>query len=216
MGVIVGRALNTQTPVFLEQMREVIFRPYWNVPRSIARNEIIPRLERDPEYLRRQNMEIVRGPGDAAPAVADTPENLALLRQGVLRVRQRPGPTNSLGLIKFVFPNEENVYMHGTPAQELFGQSRRDFSHGCVRVQDPVALAQWALAEQPEWTRERILAAMTDSRSLSVKLLRPIQVILFYTTAAVMPEDGSIHFADDIYLQDAKLDRALERARSVE
>jgi murein L,D-transpeptidase YcbB/YkuD len=216
MGVIVGRALSTQTPVFVEHMREVIFRPYWNVPRSIARNEILPILERDPDYLRRQNMEIVRGPGDDAQAVAGTPENVALLRQGALRVRQRPGPQNSLGLVKFVFPNQEDVYMHGTPAPELFSRSRRDFSHGCVRVEDPVALAEWALEDQPEWTRDRILSAMAGTQPLHVKLLRPIPVILFYTTTVVMPEDGTIHFAEDIYLHDARLDRALARAHSAE
>jgi murein L,D-transpeptidase YcbB/YkuD len=216
MDVIVGRALSTQTPVFVEQLREVIFRPYWNIPRSIARHEILPILERDPDYLRRQNMEIVRGPGDDAQAVAGTAENLALLRQGALRVRQRPGPRNALGLVKFVFPNQENVYMHGTPAQELFSRSRRDFSHGCVRVEDPVALAEWALKDRPEWTRDRILSAMTGTQSLHVKLLRPIQVILFYTTAAVMPEDGTIHFAEDIYLHDARLERALARPHADE
>jgi murein L,D-transpeptidase YcbB/YkuD len=211
MDVIVGRALNTQTPVFVEQLQEVVFRPYWNVPRSIARHEILPIIERDPDYLRRQDMEIVRGPGDDARAVAGTAENIGLLRQGALRVRQRPGSRNALGLVKFVFPNEENVYMHGTPAPALFSRSRRDFSHGCVRVEDPAALAAWVLADQPEWTRVRIESAMTGSQSVRVKLARPIQVILFYTTAAVMPEDGTIRFAEDIYLHDARLDRALAR-----
>jgi murein L,D-transpeptidase YcbB/YkuD len=211
MDVIVGRALNTQTPVFVEQLQEVVFRPYWNVPRSIARHEILPIIERDPGYLRRQDMEIVRGSGDDARAVAGTAENIGLLRQGALRVRQRPGSRNALGLVKFLFPNEENVYMHGTPAQSLFSRNRRDFSHGCVRVEDPAALAAWALADRPEWTEDRIHAAMTGSRSVRVKLVRPIQVILFYTTAAVMPEDGTIHFAEDIYLHDARLDRALAR-----
>jgi murein L,D-transpeptidase YcbB/YkuD len=211
MDVIVGRALSTQTPVFDEEMREVIFRPYWNVPRSILRKEILPLLERDPDYLRRQNMEIVRGPGDNAQPVEATAENLVLLRQGTLRVRQRPGPHNALGLVKFVFPNEENVYMHGTPAQALFSRSRRDFSHGCVRVESPVALAEWTLKENPEWTRDRIVSGMASTQSAHVSLPRPIQVILFYTTAVVMPEDGTIHFADDIYRHDAGLGRALAR-----
>jgi L,D-transpeptidase YcbB len=196
MDVIVGRALRTQAPVFVEQLREVIFRPHWNVPPSIVRQEIIPILARDPEYLRRQQMEIVRGPGDDARVVAGTAENLMLLRQGALRLRQRPGPHNALGLVKFVFPNTENVYMHGTPAQELFGRSRRDFSHGCVRVENPIALAEWALKEQPEWTRDRIVSAMSATQSIHVPLSRPIQVILFYTTAAVMPDDGTIRFAE--------------------
>lgn len=161
-------------------------------------------------------MEIVRGAGDDARPVEATAENLALLRQEALRVRQRPGPRNALGLVKFVLPNEENVYMHGTPAQELFARSRRDFSHGCVRVEDPVALAEWALKGRPEWSRDRILAAMTGPHSLRVGLMRPIQVILFYATAAVMPEDGTIRFAEDIYGHDARLDRALARRRSAQ
>ncbi len=209
MGVIVGRALNTQTPVFAEEMRYLIFRPHWNVPPSILRKEILPTLARDPDYLRRQDMEIVSGPGDDARPVAMSEESMAGLRQGTLRLRQRPGPKNSLGLVKFVFPNDLDVYMHGTPAPQLFGRARRDFSHGCVRVEDPVALAQWALQDQPQWTRDRILDAMHATGSQRVSLTRPIQVILFYVTAVVMPEDGTIRFAEDIYGHDARLDRAL-------
>jgi murein L,D-transpeptidase YcbB/YkuD len=211
MGVIVGRALNTQSPVFVEEMQYLIFRPYWNVPTSILRHETLPAIERDPDYLRKQDMEIVAGPGDDARPVELTAETLAQLRQGRLRVRQRPGPKNSLGLVKFVFPNDDNVYMHGTPAPQLFRHPRRDFSHGCVRVEDPVALAEWALDDQNEWSRDRILEAMNTSHSLRVNLARPIQVILFYVTAVVMPEDGTIRFAEDIYGHDARLDRALTR-----
>jgi L,D-transpeptidase YcbB len=214
MRAIVGRALSTQTPVFVEEMRYVIFRPYWNVPRSILRNEILPILERDLDYLRRQDMEIVPGPGDDAQPVGATPENLELLRQGVLRLRQRPGPQNALGLVKFVFPNNDNIYLHGTPAQELFSRARRDFSHGCVRVEDPVSLAEWVLKDQPQWTRDRILAAMAGSRPQRVNLTQPVQVILFYTTAVVMPEDGTVRFAEDIYDHDTRLDRALGQRRS--
>lgn len=213
MNVIVGRALNTQTPVFVADMREVIFRPYWNVPTSILRHELLPAIERDSEYLRREHMEIARGEGDTAPPVDLTDDALRELRQGRLRVRQRPGVQNALGLIKFVFPNDESIYMHGTPAQGLFARNRRDFSHGCVRLEDPVALATWVLQEQPEWTRDRILAATTGLETIRVTLPRPIQVILFYMTAAVMPEDGSIWFAEDIYRQDGKLDRALAGQR---
>ena len=158
-------------------------------------------------------MEMVRGQGDDADAEADTAENHALLRQGILRLRQRPGPRNSLGLVKFVFPNDANVYLHGTPAQELFGRSRRDFSHGCVRVEDPAALAAWVLRNDPAWNQERILAAMSGPTTQSVDLANPIQVILFYVTAVVMPEDGTIHFAEDIYRHDLRLDRALVTAR---
>jgi murein L,D-transpeptidase YcbB/YkuD len=213
MNVIVGRALRNQTPIFDEEMREVVFRPYWNVPRSILLNEVLPAIQRNPAYLRRENMEIVRGPGDAAPRVPLSAEALEGLRRGTLRVRQRPGPNNALGLIKFVFPNRESVYMHGTPAQTLFARSRRDFSHGCVRVEDPVALAEWVLRDRPEWTRDAILNAMQGTRTIDVPLPRPIQVILFYTTAVVLPEDGTIHFVDDIYRHDARLDRALDAVR---
>lgn len=208
MGVIVGRALNTQTPVFVEEMSHVIFRPYWNVPRSIVRNEILPALARRSDYLQASQMEIVRGAGDDAVPVPATAENIALLRQGVLRLRQRPGPRNSLGLVKFVFPNDANVYLHGTPAQALFALSRRDFSHGCVRVEDPVALALWTLKDLTGWTRERIEAAMEGDRPQRVDLHSAIQVILFYTTAVAMP-GGEIHFADDIYRHDERLARSL-------
>ena len=179
------------------------------MPRSILRRELLPKIKQDPAYLRQENMEIVSGAGDDAPRVELTAETLAGLENGVLRLRQRPGPKNALGLIKFVFPNQEDVYMHGTPAQALFARSRRDFSHGCVRVADPVALAEWVLQDRPEWTRERIVAPTLSTQTVRVKLPRPIKVILFYTTAAVMPEDGTIRFADDLYRHDARLDRAL-------
>ena len=217
MGAIVGRALNTQTPVFIDQMEHVIFRPYWNVPPSILRGETLPALRKDPAYLARNDMEIVAGPGDDARVVPLSEDALRLLAQGRLRVRQRPGAKNSLGLVKFVFPNDDNIYMHGTPARQLFARDRRDFSHGCVRLEDPVKLAEWVLRDQPEWTRERILAAMEGPVPQLVKLTRPIQVILFYLTAVVLPEDGSVHFSDDIYGHDRRLTRALaERNEKLE
>src|SRR5262249_31131206 len=141
---------------------------------------------------------------------------LSELRRGVLRVRQRPGTGNALGLIKFVFPNEEDVYMHGTPAQALFAKNRRDFSHGCVRVANPIALATWVLHDQPEWTRDRITAATLGSQTIHVPVSDPVRVILFYTTAAVMPDDGTTHFAEDIYRQDATLDRAIATGQIAE
>jgi len=211
--VIVGRALDTQTPVFVEEMEYVIFRPYWNVPSSILRHEILPAVSRTPDYLQRHSMEIVSGQSDDAPILPVTAANLERLRNGTLRVRQRPGPNNSLGLVKFVFPNDVNVYMHGTPAPELFSRTRRDFSHGCIRVADPVGLAEWVLAAQPNWTQDRILMAMNAKASMRVNLTRPIQVILFYLTAVVMPEDATVHFAEDIYGHDVRLDQYLTRRR---
>jgi L,D-transpeptidase YcbB len=212
MRAIVGRALITETPVFTAMMESVVFRPYWNVPRSILLKEILPVLERDPGQLRRLDLEIVDGQSDEAHVVPATAAALAGLRDGTLRLRQRPGPGNALGLVKFVFPNDADVYLHGTPARELFEHSRRDFSHGCVRVEDPTALAEWVLRDEPGWDRARIEAAMAARTPLRVGLSTPIRVVLFYTTAAVN-ERGTLHFADDIYGHDARLAEALERMR---
>ncbi|MGE0592282.1 MAG: murein L,D-transpeptidase [Vicinamibacterales bacterium] len=213
MRAVVGRALTTETPVFIEEMRAVIFRPFWNVPASILRNEVLPALEADPGYLERQGMEIVEGPGDTARVAALSAESLEGLRQGRLRVRQRPGPQNALGLVKFDFPNQDNVYLHGTPNTQVFARARRDYSHGCVRVEDPARLAAWVLADQSGWTVEEIARAMGGTVTRRVELDRPIQVVLFYTTAAVMPDSGLVRFADDIYGRDARLDKALSTGR---
>ncbi len=207
--VAVGRALNTPTPVFDEELRTLIFRPYWNVPTSIVRNEILPVLVGDPDYFERENMEIVSGPGDDAVPVPVSPDAIAQLRAGSLRLRQRPGPKNALGLVKFLFPNDNAVYLHDTPSAAVFSRSRRDASHGCVRVQDPIGLAVWAMREQPDWTRERIVAAMHGADSQRVQISTPIQMVLFYVTAAVTPGDATVRFAEDIYDRDAPLDRAL-------
>jgi len=213
MRAIVGRAMDTQTPVFSATVRQIVFRPYWNVPRSIVVSEILPAIRRDPGYLEREGMELVRGATDAGEIVEPSEEAIALLRQGRLRVRQRPGPRNALGPVKFEFPNEEHIYLHGTPAQALFARTRRDFSHGCVRVEDPGALAEWMLGLQgDDWPRARIDEAMTHAWSERVRLTRPIDVVLFYVTAVAMP-DGTVHFAPDIYGHDARLDRALARLR---
>lgn len=213
MGVIVGKALNTRTPVFMEEMEYVIFQPYWNVPKSILRNEILPILRRNPGYLESQDMEMVDGQGDDAKVMSPSPENVDLLAQGKLRLRQRPGAKNALGQVKFMFPNDENVYLHSTPAQSLFGRARRDFSHGCVRVEDPVRLAEWVLKDQPEWTRAKIVAAMNGQPSFRVNLTRPIRVVMYYVTATVIPPGNTLHFAEDIYKHDQRLDRALHARR---
>jgi len=132
------------------------------------------------------------------------------LRTGSLTVRQKPGPKNALGLVKFIFPNHYNVYMHSTPVPELFLKSRRDFSHGCIRVEDPLALAAWVLRNNAGWNLDRILAAMNGDQTLQVNLAKPIPVLILYTTAAVDPE-GEVHFYRDIYGLDAALARALAR-----
>lgn len=211
--VVVGRAVDHDTPLFAATLQHLIFRPFWNVPSSIARAEVLPAAAHDPAYLARQGMEIVRGDGDLPDVVAVTDAALAAVARGTLRIRQRPGPKNALGLVKFVFPNRFDVYMHGTPAQALFARDRRDFSHGCVRVADPAALAAWALTGVPGWTSSRVADAMAGRDNVPVALAAPIDVVLYYLTAMVDPRDGRLHFADDIYGHDAALERALSAAR---
>jgi murein L,D-transpeptidase YcbB/YkuD len=211
MHVIVGRALDTRTPVFAAELRHVIFRPYWNIPSSILRNEILPAVRRDPAYLTRHNMEIVAGASDDSPVLAPTAEHIASLGSRGVRLRQRPGPTNALGLVKFMFPNENDVYLHGTPSVQLFSRARRDFSHGCIRVADPAALAEWVLRDPTAWSRDAVAAAMNGAANHRVDLTDPIQVVIFYTTAVVQPEDGQVYFADDVYGHDRRLATALTR-----
>jgi len=207
MKVVAGKALDTRTPVMFEELRYVEFRPYWNVPRSIVVKELLPLLRRRPTYLRSHTMEVV----DARQAVLGdvvTSAVVAGLTRGELRVRQRPGPDNALGLAKFVFPNAANVYMHGTPDTALFASSRRDFSHGCIRLEDPAGLAEWVLRDQPAWNREAIEAAMGEPPSTRALLTRPMPVLVFYTTAVAFP-DGTIHFYHDVYGHDRELLDAL-------
>lgn len=208
--VVVGKALDHRTPLFVEQMRYIVFRPYWNAPYSITVKELVPRLRKDPGYLAKEDLEIVAGGEEDQNALPPTPENLAKLVSGKLHIRQKPGPKNSLGLAKFIFPNTESVYMHGTPAQSLFARSRRDFSHGCIRLEDPKRLAEWVLKDQPEWTSARIEAAMQGTRPQQVNLKEPMTVVLFYDTVHVNSE-GVLQFVQDIYGHDRALDLALKR-----
>ncbi len=210
MKVVVGKSMSHRTPLFLEHMEYVIFRPYWNPPYGIAAEEIVPRARRDPAYMPKEDLEIVSSGDENAPALPATPENLDAVVAGRLYVRQRPGPRNSLGLAKFIFPNRENVYMHGTPATQLFSRTRRDFSHGCIRLEDPAALAEWVLRDNPGWTRERIETAMQAERPTRVNLKEPLLVVIFYDTVHVNSE-GVVHFAGDIYGHDRVLDQALAR-----
>jgi len=210
MRVVVGESLDHQTPLFVERMEYVIFRPYWNPPRNIIVNELVPKARRDPKFLDKEGMEIVASGDESATALPATPENLAKVVAGRLRLRQKPGPHNSLGLAKFIFPNDEDVYMHGTPSQQLFSRARRDFSHGCIRLEDPAKFAEWVLRDQPEWTRERIDAAMQGDKPTRVNLKQPLTVVLFYDTVHVNSE-GVLFFMDDIYGHDRALDAALLR-----
>jgi murein L,D-transpeptidase YcbB/YkuD len=194
MRVITGRT-ESPTPVFAEPMQEVVFRPYWNVPPGIAANEILPAVLRDPDYLSRNGLEVLRG--------------------GDLQFRQRPGAGNSLGLVKFLLPNPFNVYLHDTPHDQLFARARRDFSHGCMRVERPADLAQWVLSGSPEWTKAAIAAAMRAGDERHIALREPVPVYVLYMTAWA-EADGTVSFAPDLYGHDAVHDVLLARARSAD
>lgn len=205
MRVIVGTALTTQTPLFVGRMQYLEINPYWNVPHSIAAGEIAPKLASDPGYLRRNDMELVSAAG---AIVAETPGAPAALRAGTLRVRQRPGHGNVLGALKFAMPNPMNIYLHSTSAQALFDRTRRDLSHGCIRVEQPVDLAQFVLADPLRWDRAALQAAIDGGRTRTVALATPVPVVLFYATA-LADSEGHTLFAQDIYRLDDALVRRL-------
>ena len=211
MNVIVGKSLNTRTPLFYEDMRFIEFSPYWNVPRSIAKDETIPKLRRDPGYFQRQGMEFVGSDGRVVTAYS--PANLDAVLAGKMRIRQRPGRHNALGDIKFIFPNNANIYLHHTPSVNLFKRDRRDFSHGCIRVEHPVGLAKFVLQDEPEWTEERIRSAMSAGKSRTIRLKQTVPVVIVYVTA-IVKRDGKVYFFRDIYNHDQKLDMALNRRSS--
>lgn len=194
MAVIIGRADAGRTPVFASRMTAIVINPYWNVPDSIARNEILPRLARNRNYLARNHMEMI---GDGSSR----------------RIRQVPGPWNALGRLKFEFPNLFSVYLHGTPAPKLFRKARRDFSHGCIRVEDPERLAEWVLSDQSEWSRARLRSAIAEGATRTVPVAQPPHIVMFYLTAMVVPGESDVTFADDIYGHDARLEAWLKEKR---
>ncbi len=208
MKVVVGKAYHHKTPVFSSQMTYVIFRPYWEVPLSIQRAELAPKIAKDPAYLAKNEYEVVDSRRQIVPSNFVTPDMLARLRAGKLFIRQIPGDKNALGHIKFLFPNEYNVYLHGSPAKSLFLKSRRDFSHGCIRVEKPEELAEWVLRGVPGWDMDHIRAAENGADSRRVNLDQPIPVLIVYGTAVVR-EDGEVFFFDDIYGYDAALEDLL-------
>jgi murein L,D-transpeptidase YcbB/YkuD len=207
MDVVVGDAFDKHTPVLAADMTYLIFRPYWEVPVSIMTDELGPKALSDPKFLEREGMVLVSGESDTAPVLPATPKNLKRIGKDV-RVRQLPGPLNALGLVKFVLPNAHDIYLHDTAAKGLFARARRDQSHGCIRLSDPVALAAHVLRDQPEWTVERIRAAMNGDDNTRVNLLRPVPVCIVYTTA-ITSENGEVYFYSDIYKLDEELDRLL-------
>jgi murein L,D-transpeptidase YcbB/YkuD len=198
MKVIVGKPEN-RTPVFSDEMETVVFSPYWNIPDTIVAGETAPAVARDPRYLERQQIEIVRSTKNGVTRVDPSDvdwDDPAELKQ--LAFRQRPGAHNALGHVKFLFPNDYDVYLHDTPSDELFARSGRAFSHGCVRVEAPDALAEYVLRDMPEWTGDAIRQAMHSGIEKHVKLRQTIPVHIVYFTAGVDAE-GRLQAWKDIY-----------------
>ncbi|MGA7305129.1 MAG: L,D-transpeptidase family protein [Rhodothermales bacterium] len=204
MKTVVGAEMDSKrTPVFSDLMEYVVFRPYWYVPEDIVRREIVPHIEKDASYLKDHGYEVI----DADNKIID-PRRVDLdeIEDGTYRVRQLPGRGNSLGLVKFVLPNRHNIYLHDTPADYLFDKTERDFSHGCIRLEDPVRFAEFILGPQG-WSTADIESAMEGERQV-VNLETPVPVYIVYLSAFVA-KDGTVSFRDDIYGFDAALDRTL-------
>lgn len=190
MKVVVGKA-GHNTVIFTDSLEYVVFNPYWNVPASIVRNEILPAMRRSGNYLSRNNMEQTGTSG------------------GLPIIRQKPGPSNSLGRVKFIFPNNYNIYFHDTPAKSLFNLQDRAFSHGCVRLEEPEKLADYLLRDNPDWPATRIHEMMMNGgKNTWVKLKHKVPVFLVYFTAWV-GKDGNLNFRDDIYGHDAKMKKMM-------
>ena len=185
MRVVVGKEGHS-TMMFSDEMNQVVFSPYWNLPYSIVKNEIMPHIEKDPDYLAKHNMEIVSG------------------GSGVPEIRQLPGGANSLGKVKFLFPNSFNIYFHDTPSKGLFDRDKRAFSHGCIRLSEPVKMAEYLLRNNSEWTSEKINSAMNQTKETVVTLKKPVPVFIMYYTAWV-DDNGMLNFRDDIYGHDKKM-----------
>jgi murein L,D-transpeptidase YcbB/YkuD len=200
MRVIVGDPKHP-TPLFSDEMTTVVFSPNWNVPESIIRKEMLPKLVNDPDYLQRQDIQVVGTSGDVVDAQAvDWSDEQSVAG---LHFRQEPGPKNALGLVKFLFPNQFDVYLHDTPTDSLFNKERRALSHGCIRLENPVALAQYVLRDKPEWTPEKISAAMNAGHEQGVPLKDHLPVHIGYFTAWVNA-DGTVTYTDDPYKLDEK------------
>lgn len=208
MKIVVGKAYEHQTPVFISELRSVTLRPSWNVPLTIQREELLPQIEKNPLFLTETSYVIADSSGRIAEVDPASSQAQEKLRSGELHLRQEPGLDNALGLIRFDLSSPFDIYMHGTPATELFSKSRRDFSHGCIRLEDPLGLAAWVLRDDLQWTPEAIRTAISGDKTIRVSLQKPILVLIVYGTAVVM-EDGEVHFFDDIYGHDVTLKRAL-------
>jgi murein L,D-transpeptidase YcbB/YkuD len=203
--VVVGAPYH-RTPVFNAEITYIEINPYWNVPPSIARNELLPKIKQDPGYLAANNFDLLSDWSDSArildPHTIDW--SAVTADRFAYKLRQGPGPGNALGHIKFMFPNQFNIYLHDTPARGLFARDVRDFSHGCVRVQDPETFGAFVLDRQPGWSQDAIKAAIATGKRQIVSLDQPLPVHITYLTAWV-DKDGTVNFRRDVYGRDAIL-----------
>ncbi len=208
MNVVIGRADSNATPVFAANMTQVVFSPMWHVPKSIMLKEILPAAQADAGYLAKHNYELTSNGRRVLPITA---ANIARIGTSVM-VRQKSGDDNSLGKVKFLLPNPYDIYLHDTPSRSLFNRNRRDFSHGCVRLGDPMAMAKYVLSSQPVWTDSKITEAMNAGVERYVRVPRPIPVLVVYQTAVVEPS-GVMRFYNDVYGHDTVLAAALDKVR---
>lgn len=207
MKVIVGKRYQ-QTPIFSDEIRYLEVNPYWNVPASIARNEILPAVIDNPGYLAENNLEVLSSWDSGAEALDPASIDWQSMSTGRFpyRFRQKPGPDNALGRVKFMFPNEFSVYMHDTPARHLFDRESRTLSHGCIRLSRPLALAEYLLKDHG-WSRSRIESQIEAGNRAVVGLEQRVPVHITYLTAWM--QDDTVHFRDDVYDRDTRLARAL-------
>ena len=205
MKVIVGKEMNS-TPIFSDKLEYVVFAPFWNVPKTIVEKEIKPNMLRNPNFLESQDMEIIKGDRKNFTRISPSDIDWQNVTEKNFRylIRQKPGPKNSLGLVKFLFPNSYNVYLHGTPFQSLFNQEQRGFSHGCVRLEKPTVLAEYLLKNDKAWTPEKIEDAMNAKEEQWVVLKEKIPVYIVYFTSWV-DDDGNVYFSKDLYGHDEDL-----------
>jgi len=209
MKVITGMKARL-TPVFSGSITYLVLNPIWNVPHKIAVEDLLPKIQADPEYLKREKISVLETWERDAPEVDPATVDWSSLtrRNFTFRLRQEPGPRNALGRIKFIFPNKFAVYLHDTPAHHLFREIRRSFSSGCIRIQEPFTLAEYLLSGDPRWTRERIVEVVESGKSREVVLREPVPVHVLYWTSWV-DADGRVQFREDIYDRDRPLDQAL-------
>jgi len=182
-------------------MTYLVINPSWNIPDSIARKEILKKIEKNPNYLAEQNITVLKETKVTGKALP-------------YRFRQEPGPLNPLGTIKFMLPNEYDVYLHDTVAKRLFSENVRTFSHGCTRIEKPLELAEYLLRDDPRWSRKDLVAAITKATEQTVMIPHPVTVHFLYLTAWV-DENGSVQFRNDIYGRDKSLDAALLKKPSL-